>query len=372
MLAAGCATPAIAQDGKEKSSGKALSIVALVNDEPITGFEVEQRQRLAGLGANIQGKAQENFQALIKSPSTTQKVRAILEDVVKSNPDKSKDEVLAIFERRKKEFALGLQKQAVESARRSVLPGLRKNALDDLIEEKIKMQEAKRLNAVISEDDVNRVVNGMAERNKMTIEQFGKHLNSMGLELDTMKQRVRTSLTWNDLVRRKFGQQVAISGSELEKFVSKNPNQIADTVELKLQRIRLNLPARIDQAQVAQRLQEADQLRARFSGCDGLNALAGSVTNARLDDLGEKKPSAIPEPTRTLLLAAGDGEMLPPAVGEGAVELWAVCGRKIVKGDEQQREAAEGELKQKELEILAKRYLNDLKQDAAIEMRGGG
>jgi peptidyl-prolyl cis-trans isomerase SurA len=68
-------------------------------------------------------------------------------------------------------------------------------------------------------------------------------------------------------------------------------------------------------------------------------------------------------------LNAHDNEMLPPTLGEGGVELWALCGRKQIKAEETKRETAENDLRQKEFEILAKKYLKDLRQDAHIEMR---
>jgi peptidyl-prolyl cis-trans isomerase SurA len=46
-----------------------------------------------------------------------------------------------------------------------------------------------------------------------------------------------------------------------------------------------------------------------------------------------------------------------------------VCGRDAVKTDEDKRTQAEGELKQKEFEVMAKRYLKDLREDAHIEYR---
>jgi peptidyl-prolyl cis-trans isomerase SurA len=61
--------------------------------------------------------------------------------------------------------------------------------------------------------------------------------------------------------------------------------------------------------------------------------------------------------------------MVPPSVGAGGVELWAVCGRKVLKADDQKREVAQAELRSKEFEILAKKHLKDLRQDAAIEYR---
>jgi peptidyl-prolyl cis-trans isomerase SurA len=81
------------------------------------------------------------------------------------------------------------------------------------------------------------------------------------------------------------------------------------------------------------------------------------------------KPSSIAEPTQSLLLSARDGDMLPPVTGAHGIEVYAVCGRRPIKADEKAREKAQEELAQKEFEIVAKRHLRDLRQDAHIEYR---
>jgi len=50
------------------------------------------------------------------------------------------------------------------------------------------------------------------------------------------------------------------------------------------------------------------------------------------------------------------------------IEIYAVCGRRSIKADEKERERAQEELAlaQKEFEIMAKRQLRDLRQDARI------
>jgi peptidyl-prolyl cis-trans isomerase SurA len=68
-------------------------------------------------------------------------------------------------------------------------------------------------------------------------------------------------------------------------------------------------------------------------------------------------------------LSAQDNEMLPPSVGEGGVELWAVCGRKVISAQQKKRASAKNDRQQKEFDILAKRHLKDLRQDAHIEYR---
>jgi peptidyl-prolyl cis-trans isomerase SurA len=358
-------------DGGAPSRGKGASqsIAVLVNDEPITAYEIEQRQRFIGLNANINEKAKQAFQSMIKNPNVNARLKKLLDDTIAANKGKTKDEVIAIFEQRKKEFAQSLQRQAVDSARAIVLPGLKKQALEELIDEHLKLQEAKRLNVLASDDDVNQVLTTIAQKNKMTLDQFAAQMKSMGTDINTMRSRFKAELSWRDVVRRRFGNQISITDRDVDRLVASSPAAGDDDVELQLQRITLAMPAKIDQKLMAQRLAEADAIYAGFAGCQAASALAAGIAGAKFEDLGSRKPSSIPEPTRSLLLSAADGTMVPPSVGAGGVELWAVCGRKVLKADDQKREVAQAELRSKEFEILAKKHLKDLRQDAAIEYR---
>ena len=355
-------------DAGKASDAKGLSIAVLVNDEPITGYEIDQRQRIMGLGSNIGEMAQSNFKRLLQNPSTSERLKAILGEVIKANQGKSREQIIAIFEERKKQFAVGLQKQAVDSARASVMPTLKKGALDELIDERLKIQEAKKLNVVASDEDVGKIVRSLAEKNKMTEAQFAQHLSGMGADIEGMRARFRAMLSWNDVIRRKFGHQIAITERDVDRIVAQGPAG-EDQSELQVQRLTLTIPEKINQKLVAQRMAEAETMRSKFTDCKAMSSLAGSVQNAKFDDLGSRKPSSLTEPTKSLLLSAKDGEMIPPTVGTGGVELYAVCGRQLIKADESKRTAAQEELRQKEFELLAKRHLQNLRQDALIEYR---
>lgn len=341
------------------------AIAALVNDEPITGLEIEQRAMMLS-GTNIQQAAKANFEALVKNPKTSERLKAILQETVKANEGKSREEIIAIFERRKKEFGMGLQKQAFENARNSSLPAMKKQALEELIDDRLKMQEAKKQSVTIEDAEVDRIVSSIAERNKMTTEQFAKQI---GGSLEPIKTRIKATLSWNEVVRRRFGPLINVSNKDVDKFVAASSVAGNDDVELQVQRVRISMPVKIDESGVAARIQEADKIKARFAGCQTTAAAANGVPGASFEDLGKRRPSTISEPTRTLLVNASDGEMLPPAVNDGAIELWVVCGRTVVKAVDAKRTAAEGELKQKEFELMAKRYIKDLREDAHIEYR---
>ncbi|MBU1213416.1 MAG: SurA N-terminal domain-containing protein [Alphaproteobacteria bacterium] len=343
-------------------------IAVLVNDDPITNYEIDQRQKYLSLGAgDIQNKARDKFKALISAKSTTEKLRDILRDVIKANPGKSKDEILDIFERRKKQFAESLQQQAVSSARASVLPGLRKQAVDELIDERLKLQEAKRLNVLAGDDEVDRLVGGIAERNKMDIEKFGKHMKSMGADVNSMRSRFKAMLSWKNVIRRQFGHQISISTQDLDRAVASADGD--DKTELNVQLITLLYDNNLGQTELARRLREASELRTKFTGCSMTGTLAQSAGGARFSNLGPTEAVKIPEPTRTLLISASDGEMLPASVGGQGVELWVLCGRKTVGANDAKRDAAAEDLRQREFQVLAERHLNDLRQDAHIEYR---
>ena len=193
-------------------------------------------------------------------------------------------------------------------------------------------------------------------------------IKGMGADIGTMRNRFRANLSWNQVIRRRFGHQVAITERDVDRMVAQGPAG-DDQVELEVQRITLAVPAKLEQKAIAQRIQDADALRRKFGGCKSAQSLAASVPGAKFEALGNRKSSSIPEPTRSLLVSARDGEMLPPSVGQGGVELWMVCGRTTITADAEKRSAAQEELRQKELEVLAKRHLKDLRQDAHIEYR---
>ena len=261
------------------------SIVALVNDEPITGYEIEQRMRLSLLGAP---EIQQRMQKRLKSANVNEQFKAFAMKQLKANPPKTEAEQQARVQQ--------LQGQFVESVKREVeaefRPLARKSALDELIEERLKLQEAKRLNVVATNEDVDRIVNGMAERNKMTAKQFADHMAKMGSDIAAMRAKITASLSWADVIRRRFGHQISVAGRDIDRFVATAEGQ--DDVELRVHRIMLATPADLGQAQVAQRLSDAERIRAQFSGCKSTDALARGVPGARFDDLGHRRPSQHP------------------------------------------------------------------------------
>jgi peptidyl-prolyl cis-trans isomerase SurA len=352
--------------GDTRSGGQRIAV--LVNDEPVTAYEIEQRARFLSLSANVGERAKENFQRLVKAESTNARFRALQQEVLRANQGKSREEIIAVFQKRQKEFGMELQRQALESARAVILPKLRKDAERELIDERLKVQAAKKLGIEVGDDVVKTIVKNLAERNKMTSEQFGQHLKGMGIDIATLHERFRAQKAWRDLIGRRYAAQISVTQRDIDRVLSSVAVESGeDTVELHVNKISLAL-ARIDQPTFAKRYSEAEALRRKVRGCRSMAELAKTVPAAKFEDLKSVRPSSIQEPTRSMLLSAKDGDVLPPFTAAAGVEIYALCGRRAVRNEAQRAKTLE-QLQSKELEILARRHMRNLRQEADIEHR---
>jgi peptidyl-prolyl cis-trans isomerase SurA len=357
------------ENGKAPRPKGSQSIAVLVNDEPITAYEIAQRAAFLALqsgggGADFRAKAEARWKSIVKDPKTNERFKELLQ----KNKVTTQEEAQELQKKFVKQLQAGMVDQLKKEMRSSAMAGSESKAREELIEEKIKIQEAKRLNVVATDKEVDRIISGIAERNKMTIDQFGQHMKGMGVDIATMRNRFKAEFSWRDVIRRKFGNLVSVTDREVDQFVA-NTSASQDRVELQVQRITLPFPAAVDQGVIVQRLAEANALATHYSGCATLAGLAAQSAGAKYEDLGSRKATLIPEPTRSLLLSAADGDLLPASVAEGGIELWAVCGRKAANGETDARESASNQLRQKEFEVLAQKHLKDLRQDASIEIR---
>lgn len=349
------------------SQAERLKIAVLVNDDPITEYEIGQRASLLAARSGIGKKVSAAFKRLIRRPSTNKRLRAILNETIKANPGRSREQILAIFERRKKQYARSIQRQAVAIARKSAIPGMRRKATQELIEERLKLQAAKQYKMLVSKAQVTTVMEGIAKRNKLTFAQFKKQLARQGTDYQTMRTRIRAQLSWGRLVNARFGRFVDVNQKTIDESVIASND--ATKVSLHLHRFIFRLPNQITQRDIAQRMVEADALRARFSGCSNSQRLAAGQNNVAFTDMGFQVAAAVAEPTRSHLLNLGDGKMAPAVTTKDGVALFAVCARRSGTKSFAAQAAAVNTLRRKHTEIYGRKYLSDLRREAHIEYR---
>ena len=248
-------------------------------------------------------------------------------------------------------------------------PALKKQATDMLIDELLQIQQGKKLGVTSDEDDVKAVLADMAQKNNLDVEGLTNALGRAGVNIKTLKDRIRAQIVWQEAVRRKFRREVQIGEADVTAALSEAGEEAGGgepETALQLRQVKYELPSGADQRVIAATLATAEGLRGRFSSCADL---AKGVSGASVKTLQDQKPASLAQPARLLVMNAKVGQMTPPTITQAAVELYAVCGKRSFRGDDETRAQTQRKLMNQEMSIRAERLLRDLKQEAFIEYR---
>ena len=245
-------------------------------------------------------------------------------------------------------------------------PELKKKATELLVNERLQIQAGRTLGVTADDAEVDRVLGDMASKNNLDAAGLATALGRAGVNIKTLKDRIRAQLVWQNVVRQKFRRQVNVGDVDVDRALQESGEAGSD---VQVRQVRFALPSGADQRAVAAKIAAAENFRARFSGCAGVASLAESVQGATVRDVQAAQTTNLPQPARLLVQNAKAGQMTPPTLSRSAVELYAVCGNRTATSNVQVREQTQRKLMNQEMMIHAERLLRDLRQDAFIEYR---
>lgn len=191
-LAASLALPLGLVMGGPASAQQVEGIAAIVNDQPITTFEVRDRMRL------------------ILSSSGIQPTEAVL---------------------------LQVQEQAVRS----------------LIEEALQLQTARRFEVPVTEEEVDEAIADIAARNGITVDEIRADLESSGVSIDTLRQQLRAEIAWSYLVSGRYRSRIRVTDAQIDTALERLAESASQT-QFRVAEIMVNLPASGDESAAEQRI----------------------------------------------------------------------------------------------------------------------
>jgi peptidyl-prolyl cis-trans isomerase SurA len=102
-------------------------------------------------------------------------------------------------------------------------------------------------------------------------------------------------------------------------------------------------------------------------GCDGLETKAAKVDGVVAGDLGEADLKDLKPEFRDAVQPLAVGEVAGPIRTDAGLHLIAVCGRRVAGVNIPPRDEIEARLKEQEIGLISKRQLRDLRNSATIE-----
>ncbi len=204
------------------------------------------------------------------------------------------------------------------------MPQLQAQALRDLIEERLKIQETREWDLEISEEEIQDDLTMMAAQSNLTVDQMEEEFNKAGISLTTLKEQIRSQIAWPQLVQGRYRDRVRVSDDEVETTLERMREDVS-----KEQFLVSEICIPVDNPSQAQQyyqgaLQLIEQMRRgvpfavvaqQFSACTTA-AVGGDLGWVRAGELDQELDAAIRE--------LPPGSVTNPIPSDGAFIILAV------------------------------------------------
>lgn len=193
-----------------------------------------------------------------------------------------------------------------------------KRALDELITQMVVAQEAQGMGLRVTDQDLQRALERVAERNGLTVAQLRSQVSRIGLDWDDYEETLKRQILFDMVRQRMADMTVRVSDADVDAFLKEREARKASGLEppppppppppkprpaqplvLQIAQIFVSVPESASEAEVAELRKEIDSVRARFRKGEKFSDLAVEVSDGpeaeRGGDLGVRPASGWPE-----------------------------------------------------------------------------
>jgi len=170
--------------------------------------------------------------------------------------------------------------------------------LNRMISERLQMTWGERRGIEVDQPSLDRAMQGLAERNRMTLEEFRQTLVKQRIDYIAFRDQVRTEMFIGQVRRRAVESKIQISDQEINEFLEQQKNNPTIDLEYRIAHILIQLPLdptpeQLKQAQT--KINEVEQLAQRGDSFTQL-AISYSQSQDALEggDLGWRNRNQLP------------------------------------------------------------------------------
>ncbi|MER8386093.1 peptidylprolyl isomerase [Mesorhizobium sp. M0166] len=244
------------------------------------------------------------------------------------------------------------------------------DAGQEMIDQTLRLAEARRLGIRISDAQVDAAYQRFATSNKMPLKQLDGAMAQSGVTKEHFKDFIRAQMAWNQALtarHRSSDGGGAMGEQDLVKRMLEKGGSKPSATEYMLQQVIFVVPAAERSATLAKRKREADAMRARFNGCNTTREFAKGLIDVTVRDLGRVLAPQLPADWAEQIKATKVGGATTTRETDRGVEFIGICSSREVSDDKAAQMVFQSEdSSDKNADELSKKYVEELRKKARI------
>jgi peptidyl-prolyl cis-trans isomerase SurA len=263
----------------------------------------------------------------------------------------------------------------------------RKRALNELIDDIAKVEEAKKYKAEATEKEIDARLAEVATGLKTDEKGLQAKLRAQGVSLTAMRQYLAGQIAFGRILRGKYKVSVDATPAEVDRKLSGYKAEIDGKVRkfmadprmqpitvYEIQEITFPVEGELTPEVLQSRAIEANAYLSKFKGCKSARAAAEGIFNVRVGKRIEADGRKLPQQLKAVLDKTNPGRAIGPMRSQGGMQVLAFCGRRKIEPKKPtvqyptRKQAEAAVLNEKYAEVVTK-YSSQFRKGLMIEYR---
>lgn len=250
-----------------------------------------------------------------------------------------------------------------------------RRVLDDLVGQRLIMQEANRRRISVDSQAVNEQLERIKARQGWSDEKLRMYLAGQGLSMGEFRKQVREQKLRQNIIRRVLGKRIQVSERELKDYYREKLTKQKGSFEVEGAHLVLRVPENATPAEESAVRQQATELLARAQSGEDFTVLVGKYSQGpRANEggnLGWIRRGNFDPSLEEAFFTLAPGKFGGPIRTNFGYHVVTVTQRKSVPPPSYDESVAQltGELREKKLAGELTKWVADMKKRAFIEVR---
>jgi len=238
--------------------------------------------------------------------------------------------------------------------------------LEAMIDKKLQLQLAKRVDVGASKEEVAEAIEGIKKKYSMDDKEFRESLTKEGFTLEEYKKRLTEHIILSKLVGQQVRNKIVVSDEDINAYISKNKGS-----EYRVRQIFFKKPEKDeDRGAVEARAEEVLQ---KLKNGEDFSSLAQryseDATGRNGGDLGYLRKGDLGKEFVEVLSKISEGEVSAPFWTERGLHIIKLDEKEEGKSSEELRERVKNKLFERRFEEEYRSWIRGLREKAFVEVR---